>query len=211
MTWLDLQGSSTEKRLLPEQSNPPPMTRESGTGRPCSISSGCTWEEKIETGRGCPGADERILSKRSRPRRSRIEPRVVPWLGEDDPWRSTRKAPGAISTNASRRSANLVKPVRESLDKVDAKIQQVEKVREGAYSELRNQVKTMTDTQRELQQRDRDNSSKRSASPAGRGQWGEMQLRRVVEMAGMQESCDFQTQVSTTDSTRENDSGRISW
>ena len=93
---------------------------------------------------------------------------------------------------------DIVKPVRESLTKVDQRINEIEKAREGAYRELRHQVTTMADTQINLQ-KETGNLVRALRRPVGRGQWGELQLRRVVEMAGMQEHCDFKTQTTTTD------------
>jgi DNA recombination protein RmuC len=89
----------------------------------------------------------------------------------------------------------LVKPMRESLDKVDARIQQLEAARTGAYATLSEQVRALIETQQQL----RSETGKLVTalrSPAARGQWGEMQLRRVVEMAGMVEHCDFESQAS---------------
>lgn len=93
---------------------------------------------------------------------------------------------------------DIVKPVSESLSKVDQRIHEMEKAREGAYRELRQQVTTMADTQVNLQ-KETGNLVRALRQPIGRGQWGEMQLRRVVEMAGMQEHCDFSVQTNTTD------------
>lgn len=92
----------------------------------------------------------------------------------------------------------IIKPVRESLSRVDDKIHQLEKQREGAYKELRQQVAQMVDTQRGLQL-ETGRLVKALRRPTGRGQWGELQLRRVVEMAGMQEHCDFFSQVTAQD------------
>lgn len=93
----------------------------------------------------------------------------------------------------------LVKPVAESLGKFEARIGDIEKAREGAYAELKQQVRTLGEGQHHLQ-RETASLVKALRQPTGRGQWGEMQLRRVVELAGMQEHCDFDTQhTSTTD------------
>ena len=97
---------------------------------------------------------------------------------------------------------NLVKPVAESLGKFELRIGEIEKAREGAYAELKQQVRSLGEGQLGLQ-RETAALVKALRQPTGRGQWGELQLRRVVELAGMQEHCDFETQHSTT-----NDDGK---
>ena len=92
---------------------------------------------------------------------------------------------------------SLVKPMAESLGKFEARIGDIEKAREGAYVELKTQVKALSEGQLGLQ-RETAQLVKALRQPTGRGQWGEIQLRRVVELAGMQEHCDFDTQMSTT-------------
>lgn len=92
---------------------------------------------------------------------------------------------------------SLVKPVAESLGKFELRIGEIEKAREGAYAELKQQVRALGEGQLGLQ-RETASLVKALRQPTGRGQWGEMQLRRVVELAGMQEHCDFETQHSTT-------------
>jgi DNA recombination protein RmuC len=91
----------------------------------------------------------------------------------------------------------VVAPVRESLDKVDVQIRALERERGQAYGELTTQVKAMAATQERLRA---ETGSLVNAlrAPAVRGRWGELQLRRVVEMAGMLESCDFHEQATVT-------------
>ncbi|BCU76884.1 DNA recombination protein RmuC [Luteolibacter sp. LG18] len=110
----------------------------------------------------------------------------------------TEEAKGEIE---QRKTAieNLVKPVAESLGKFELHVGEIEKARIAAYAELQQQVKTLGEGQSGLQ-RETANLVKALRQPTGRGQWGEIQLRRVVELAGMQEHCDFETQhTATTD------------
>ena len=96
----------------------------------------------------------------------------------------------------------LVKPLRESLDKVDQKIQEIETARAVAYSGLTDHLKGLVSAQANLE-RETVKLVGALRAPAARGRWGEIQLQRVVEMAGMVAYCDFATQA-----TVETDDGR---
>ena len=97
----------------------------------------------------------------------------------------------------------LVAPVKASLDKVDEKIGALEKAREQAYGEIRQQFTQMAEVQTQLRD-ETTNLVKALRQPHVRGRWGEIQLRRVVEMAGMMKHCDFVEQLSA-----ESDEGRL--
>ncbi|MDP6778077.1 MAG: DNA recombination protein RmuC [Candidatus Latescibacteria bacterium] len=97
----------------------------------------------------------------------------------------------------------LVKPLSESLKQFEEHVRGLEKNRQQAYTSLEEQLKSLTITQQQLQ-RETGNLVSALRTPQVRGRWGEITLRRVVELAGMSEHCDFSEQV-----TAQAEDGRI--
>lgn len=91
---------------------------------------------------------------------------------------------------------NLVKPIREALDASQKQIAELEKSRSEAYGSIRTQLEAMQLSQKSLRQ-ETQNLVNALRRPEVRGRWGEITLRRLVELAGMVEHCDFQEQVHT--------------
>ena len=89
----------------------------------------------------------------------------------------------------------LVKPVRETLEKFDRHVGEIELSRLDAYSRLTEQVLSLRTTQEQLQ-KETVTLARALGSPQSRGRWGELTLRRVVELAGMQKYCDVDEQVN---------------
>ena len=87
----------------------------------------------------------------------------------------------------------LVKPLRESLERYEKQIQEMEKTRQSAYGGLVEQLRTLQKVTGSL------DAALRTSQ--GRGLWGQLQLRRVVELAGMSEHCDFTEQETLTSDT----------
>jgi len=112
---------------------------------------------------------------------------------------------GAKNELAMREQAitQMMGPIREALAKFEGKVHALEVAREGAYQGLVQQVSQLLDTGRQLRS-ETSNLVQALRSPVIRGQWGEIQLRRVVEMAGMLNYCDFAEQ-----ETLKTDSGHL--
>ena len=96
----------------------------------------------------------------------------------------------------------VIHPLKDCLAKVEQKISELEQVRASAYGSLSEQVRSMVQTQVTLQ-KETSNLVQALRSPNVRGRWGEIQLHRVVELAGMTAHCDFVQQSNlTTDEGR---------
>lgn len=95
----------------------------------------------------------------------------------------------------------MLRPVRETLDKVQAQVVRADRDREGSFTAVKEQLASLTQTQ-ELLRRSADGLSTALKSPNMRGKWGEMQLKRIVELAGMLEHCSFEQQVTSATDAR---------
>ena len=101
----------------------------------------------------------------------------------------------ATPRRATRRSAQLLDPMSAALQRVEGQLRDVEKEREGAYAGLREQVERHARQLRAAAAARRSQLVNALRAPQVRGRWGELQLERVVQLAGMVEHCDFSTQV----------------
>jgi DNA recombination protein RmuC len=99
--------------------------------------------------------------------------------------------------------SQLLTPLKDLLTRYESGLRQMELDRKDAYSGLTEQVRQLAATQDRLK-KETQNLVTALRAPQTRGRWGEMQLRRVVEMAGMVAHCDFDEQVTTT-----NEDGRL--
>src|SRR6266700_6203539 len=100
----------------------------------------------------------------------------------------------------SRRNAveRLVEPLRQTLARVEAQLIQTEAARLSSHAALSEQVKFATAASEQLRAQTQALVTA-LRRPEARGRWGEMQLRRVVELAGMSARCDFDEQVTVSD------------
>lgn len=97
----------------------------------------------------------------------------------------------------------LVKPLAKSLETFDEHVRGLEKNRQEAYTSMEGYIKTLTTTQQQLQ-KETANLVTALRAPQVRGRWGELTLKRVVELAGMSDHCDFTEQVTVA-----SDAGRL--
>jgi DNA recombination protein RmuC len=91
--------------------------------------------------------------------------------------------------------AQLVEPLKAALERTEQQVQMIERERRDAFTSLRTQLEGLAGGHAQLQRETR-NLVTALRRPEVRGRWGEMTLRRVVELAGMAEHCDFTEQLS---------------
>jgi DNA recombination protein RmuC len=145
-------------------------------------------EEVVELERALAGAEAELAAERA----------VV-----DDRLAAAIKtlSSEALDANSARfleladaRLSGYVRPLKDSLERMDQQLQGVERIRQEAYGALRTQVTTLSERT--------GNLANALRAPHVRGRWGEVQLRNVVEQAGMVEHCDYVRQATTSDDER---------
>ena len=134
-------------------------------------------------------------------RRAADEQRALVTAAQDQ----VREAFASLSKDALRENRSdflhdadgLLKPVRDTLDRVQRQLVDVDKQREGSYRAVVSQLTALHDTQEQLRAAT-DGLARSLRSPNVRGKWGEVQLKRIVELAGMLPHCDFVEKASVT-------------
>ncbi len=114
----------------------------------------------------------------------------------DTRWKQAEEAAKGELGKREEAIARLLQPLQETLERYEKGLRQLELDRHGAYRGLTEQVQQLAASQEQLQRETR-NLVTALRAPQTRGRWGEMQLRRVVEIAGMLAHCDFEEQVTT--------------
>ncbi len=127
--------------------------------------------------------------------------RAFQQVGESLVQMSKTQIDGSLDTKRAEIEI-LLNPVREMLDQYRGEVLKSERVRNEAYGGLQQQILTLLAAQ-QAAQREASRLANALQSPTVRGSWGENSLKRCVELAGMSEFCDFDTQ-----ETFENDEGR---
>lgn len=101
------------------------------------------------------------------------------------------------ATHSKQALGEVLSPLQDSLHRYEQHLGDIERARRDAYSQLRSQLGSVADVNESL----RDSTGQllqALRTPQVRGRWGEVQLRRIVEISGMLDRCDFDEQVSTT-------------
>lgn len=118
-------------------------------------------------------------------------------LAQENLKQFTVKAQGDLEQR-EKAVENMVKPIKEALNKTEQQIREIEKDRKEAYGSLNKHLETMAEAHKTLQGETR-NLVQALRRPEVRGQWGEMTLKRLAELAGMVEHCDFFQQEQVRD------------
>ncbi|MDD3576561.1 MAG: DNA recombination protein RmuC [Halothiobacillus sp.] len=108
---------------------------------------------------------------------------------------------GAAQDLSKRQEAivQLTQPIRERLEQFDVKLNSLEQARTNAYGAMNQQITDLLQIHLPKLHRETADLVRALRQPQTRGRWGEVQLKRVVELAGMLEHCDFEEQVSQSD------------
>jgi DNA recombination protein RmuC len=160
--------------------------------RPALVERRRRTQEVIELERALAGAEAELAVERGA-----FDDRVAAAI--------TTLSAEALDANSARfleladaRLSGQVLPLKESLERMDRQLQGVERVRQEAYGSLTEGVRQLRTDQERLRA-ETGNLVTALRAPHVRGRWGEIQLRRVIELAGMVEHCDFEEQHSTVD------------
>ena len=157
--------------------------------RPALVERRRRVQEVIELGRALAGAEAELAVERGS-RDERLEAAIQALSREALDANSAR-----FLELAETHLSGHIRPLKDSLQRMDQQLQSVERVRQESYGALQTQVATLSERAGSL--------TNALRTPHVRGRWGEAQLRNVVEFAGMVEYCDYVTQasVSTEDGT----------